>query len=702
MLFRSLGAGTYSVTVTWATSGSKTISVNYTNSSGCSALAPKVQPVTVYTYPTPTLTGSLSVCAGATGIAYTTEAGKSGYVWAVTGGSITSGMGTSSVTVDWTTSGSQSISVTYTGQGGCTPAPTTKTVTVSPAPGVTIAGNNSACQGDTVIYTASVTNGGSDPAYHWFVNGNPVVNGLVNNNGLVCYYPFNGNANDASGNGNNGTVYGASLSADRYGIANSAYSFNGINNYIDISSGAIPTNPAAMTECAWVKTTGSGTIVILTRRHADYGADWATLMETGGKGCISVDAGGYRNDLLSATSLNDGNWHFLVGRKNNSSYSVFVDGQIQNSTNDAYPLSGSSLHLHIGHHGAWNNWFNGMIDDVSIYNRSLSNAEILNLYNSSNSVFRYVPNNGDNVYCTVTTSAGCSGTSNTINMSVLPAPAPTILGSESVCQNSTGNVYTTESGKTAYQWTVSSGGSITSGGTSADDHATVTWSGLGTKTVSVNYANPNGCHAAAATVKNVTVYAPPIPVISGSVTICGIPSAGNVYSTAAGMTGYTWSVSSGGSITAGGTPGDNSVTVTWNTTGAKTVSVSYTDANGCATVTPTVKNVIVNALPVPAITGPALICGIPSAGNVYSTASGMSGYSWTVSSGGSIISGAGSQSISVSWTTTGAKTVSVTYIDGNGCSPAAPTSYPVNVFAFTAPAITGSGPICGIPSAGNI
>src|SRR5208282_3677527 len=51
-------------------------------------------------------------------------------------------------------------------------------------------------------------------------------------NGLVVYYPFNGNAKDASGNGNDGTVDGAVLTADRFGHANSAYSFNGTNSDI--------------------------------------------------------------------------------------------------------------------------------------------------------------------------------------------------------------------------------------------------------------------------------------------------------------------------------------------------------------------------------------------------------------------------------------------------------------------------------------
>src|SRR4051794_3817806 len=51
-------------------------------------------------------------------------------------------------------------------------------------------------------------------------------------NGLVAYYPFNGNANDASGNGRNGTVHGATLAADRFGNTNAAYSFNGTSAYI--------------------------------------------------------------------------------------------------------------------------------------------------------------------------------------------------------------------------------------------------------------------------------------------------------------------------------------------------------------------------------------------------------------------------------------------------------------------------------------
>ncbi len=89
----------------------------------------------------------------------------------------------------------------------------------------------------------------------------------------------------------------------------------------------------------------------------------------------------------------------------------------------------------------------------------------------------------------------------------------------------------------------------------------------------------------------------PIPVITGPAA-ANVNSTGNLYSTAAGMTNYTWVVSAGGLITSGGGSGNNTVTVTWNTYGAKTVSVNYTNSSSCTAANPTIYNVIVNAAPV--------------------------------------------------------------------------------------------------------
>jgi len=92
---------------------------------------------------------------------------------------------------------------------------------------------------------------------------------------------------------------------------------------------------------------------------------------------------------------------------------------------------------------------------------------------------------------------------------------------------------------------------------------------------------------------NLTVNPIQQPIISGPNSVTA-PSPGNVYSTETGKTNYTWNVSSGGTITAGGGTGNNTVTVTWNTAGAQTVSVNYTNGDGCRPASPTVFPVTVN------------------------------------------------------------------------------------------------------------
>src|SRR5438552_10965983 len=71
-------------------------------------------------------------------------------------------------------------------------------------------------------------------------------------NGLVAYYPFSGNANDASGNGLNGTINGATLIQDRFGRPNSAYSFNGSSSYISFAN-TPTTQTNNWTISSWIK-----------------------------------------------------------------------------------------------------------------------------------------------------------------------------------------------------------------------------------------------------------------------------------------------------------------------------------------------------------------------------------------------------------------------------------------------------------------
>ncbi|MEI6061977.1 MAG: CARDB domain-containing protein, partial [Bacteroidota bacterium] len=298
-----------------------------------------------------------------------------------------------------------------------------------------------------------------------------------------------------------------------------------------------------------------------------------------------------------------------------------------------------------------------------------------------------------------TTANGCTAATATVySVSVIPLPVATITGSDTAYVFSTGNIYTTQPGMSGYIWTLSPGGIITS---RADTNSiAVTWSTVGVKTVSVTYTDGHGCSPQSPAVKNLIVYSLPVPTITGNATICGVPSPDNIYTTESGMNDYIWTVSSGGLITAGA--GTNSITVEWIIPGAQYVTVTYTDVNGNSPLTPTIKGVDVEAIPVPTITGPHSICGVPSVTSIYTTEAGKSAYVWTVSAGGTISAGAGTNAISVIWTETGTQTVTVTYTTVNQCASANPAIFQVMVYPFIPATIEGPGSICGIPSVRNL
>jgi len=125
--------------------------------------------------------------------------------------------------------------------------------------------------------------------------------------------------------------------------------------------------------------------------------------------------------------------------------------------------------------------------------------------------------------------------------------------------------------------------------------ATVLWKTAGTYTVQIIETNAAGCISAPVTVV-VTVNPLPVVALNGPSPVC-INSTGNVYTTDAAMTNYVWSVSAGGTITAGGGLNNNTVTITWITATPQTVSVNYTNGTSCTAASATVFNVTVNPLP---------------------------------------------------------------------------------------------------------
>jgi uncharacterized protein (TIGR02145 family) len=175
-----------------------------------------------------------------------------------------------------------------------------------------------------------------------------------------------------------------------------------------------------------------------------------------------------------------------------------------------------------------------------------------------------------------------------------------ITGSVSVCVNTIGVNYSIPALAHAvnYVWTLPPGTTIISG--------------AGTTSITVNFGisavsgniwvkGLNKCgDPGDSAFLYVTVHPRPVPLITGSATTCAGP--GKVYSTASGMSNYQWSISAGGLITYQGTSIDDSAIVTWTAAGNQTISVNYTDANGCEGLAPTVYNVTVDPSPAVGVT----------------------------------------------------------------------------------------------------
>jgi hypothetical protein len=207
--------------------------------------------------------------------------------------------------------------------------------------------------------------------------------------GLVGYWPFCGNANDESGNGNNGTVNGATLTADRYGITNKAYDFNGSTNYIEVPSSNSLSNISEITVSAWVyidswfQSGGDGYFPIIHKSNlqGQYGKYALTLKSLGGISHLNSQENGFGFNNWSL-----GVWQHVVMIFSNNRNKIYVDGDlISDVPTGVFPNSfNNSLPLVIGmDKPGFVEYSNGKIDDLCIWNRALTPQEISNLYNNN-------------------------------------------------------------------------------------------------------------------------------------------------------------------------------------------------------------------------------------------------------------------------------------------------------------------------------
>ena len=216
--------------------------------------------------------------------------------------------------------------------------------------------------------------------------------GTIPNQGLVAYYPFNGNAYDESGNGNSGNVQGATLTTDRFDNLNCAYYFNGNNNLINCGHGSSLQLTNAITISAWFNSTASYVLgEYIIGKCDNYSPSYEYLIcfdysdgvsGYGLKSCI----GGLGFDELGTNFIPDANtwYHVAVTWEYPGSFKLYLNGTLIKNKLSTSLIEPTDQNMIIGcirpSGEPQMRYFYGKLDDIRIYNRILTESEIQLLY----------------------------------------------------------------------------------------------------------------------------------------------------------------------------------------------------------------------------------------------------------------------------------------------------------------------------------
>lgn len=207
--------------------------------------------------------------------------------------------------------------------------------------------------------------------------------------GLVAWYPFNGNADDESGNGNNGTINGAILTKDRFDKNNSAYSFNGTSDYINIGNNIKPDFP--LTVSVWIKANEFVNDAGIFRNDQvnDASYRYGILLVCNSNGSLGAHvfegfsaSSNRRSTASQANSAEIDVWyHFTAVFYSYANTEIFINSvkSITSTSGTGSSMKYSSNNGAIGDRSG-KYYFNGIIDDIRVYNRALTKEEIQVLY----------------------------------------------------------------------------------------------------------------------------------------------------------------------------------------------------------------------------------------------------------------------------------------------------------------------------------
>jgi hypothetical protein len=215
--------------------------------------------------------------------------------------------------------------------------------------------------------------------------------------GLISHYPFNGNANDASGNGYNGKVYGATLTTDRFGNNNEAYYFDGVDNYISLQPADKFAGRNTYSVSLWVMPTttqltatnggiiyGIGSSINGYQQALTYEPDSSYFA-----GSYNIGNNPTQSASQSCSCYPPNVWSFVVVTRDTSYIKMYING-ILVTVQTMSKINGQNANYGSGGYAAIlggrsdlqvDKFYTGKIDDFRFYNRILTVNEILELKN---------------------------------------------------------------------------------------------------------------------------------------------------------------------------------------------------------------------------------------------------------------------------------------------------------------------------------
>jgi len=214
----------------------------------------------------------------------------------------------------------------------------------------------------------------------------------VPSNGLVGWWPFNGNANNENGNGYNGTVTGASLTNDRFGNLNSAYLFLP-DNFIQVAGSNSLNFSDSLSINLWYNNNivNGGTAYVSKHVSGSFNSSFVIYNE-GVNGCGPVnyitDINNQVNSVDYLSFCDTLNWHMLTFVFKKPTLKIFIDGILRDSISSSNSIKSTNNPIIFGGTSILTSPFigstsNSSIDDIGIWSRALNQQEVNNLYNGN-------------------------------------------------------------------------------------------------------------------------------------------------------------------------------------------------------------------------------------------------------------------------------------------------------------------------------